>query len=95
MSDRDQDLMAIELIREGRALEPLLSGNFDEAVSRLGQLKTWTSFPVLENGAWRPNRSHQPTRNIEDLRARFSDALNRSSQRGHGYLGRRIGLIRD
>ena len=87
MSDRDQDLMAIELIREGRALEPLLSGHLDEAVSRLGQLQTWTSFPVLGNGTWQRNPSHQPTRNIEDLRARFHDALNRASRPGPGIRG--------
>jgi muramidase (phage lysozyme) len=84
MSDRDQDLMAVELIREGPALELLLSGHLDQAISRLGQRKAWTSFPVLENGAWRQNPSHQPTRDIGDLRARFQAALNRYSRPGLG-----------
>jgi muramidase (phage lysozyme) len=87
MSDRDQDLMAVELIREGPALESLLSGHLDEAISRLGRKKAWTSFPVLENGRWQQNPSHQPTRNIEDLRVRFQEALNRYSQPGPGLVG--------
>ena len=93
MSDRDQDLMAVELIREGPALEQIMAGNIDEAISRLGRRRAWTSFPVLENGAWQRNPSRQFTRNIEDLRARYQQALNRYSQQGPGLAatGNRTG----
>jgi muramidase (phage lysozyme) len=94
MSDRDQDLMAVELIREGPALESVVSGHLDEAVSRLGRRRAWTSFPVLENGRWQQNPSHQPTRNIEDLRAHFQDALNRYGQHGPGLVGTAANLGR-
>jgi len=94
MSDRDQDLMAVELIREGRALEPLLAGNLDEAISRLGQRRVWTSFPVQRGGTWQQNPSNQPTRNIEELRARFEEALNRYSRPGPGLVATAAGLGR-
>lgn len=94
MSDYDQDEMAVELIREERALEPLLSGHFDEAVSRLGRRPIWAPFPILVNGRWQPNPTGQPTRNIEDLRARFNDALNRATRRGPGLAALATGLSR-
>jgi len=94
MSDRDQDLMAVEIIREGPALNALMSGNIDEAISRLGRRQFWASFPILVNGAWRPNPSGQPTRNIEDLRASYRDALNRASRVGPGLAGTGNGLGR-
>jgi muramidase (phage lysozyme) len=90
MSDRDQDLMAIEIIREGPALEPLMAGNVDEAISRLGRRRFWTSFPVLHNGAWRPNPSGQHTQNIEDLRARYHEALVRAQREGLEAAGNRL-----
>lgn len=94
MSDRDQDLMAVELIREGRALEALRAGRLDEAISRLGQRRTWASFPVLVNGRWENNPSHQLTRNFEELRARYQEALNRYSRHGPGLAGTANGLGR-
>jgi len=84
MSDHDQDLMAVELIREGNALLPLVSGpqpDLATAVSRLGQRRTWTSFPVLGNGSWQSNPSGQPTRNFEDLQRSFSGALDQARRR--------------
>lgn len=87
MSDRDQDLMAVELIREGRAWEALRAGRLDQAISRLGQRQAWASFPVLVNGRWGNNPSHQLTRNFEELRARYQEALNRYSRPGPGLEG--------
>jgi len=86
--------MAVELIREGPALESLLSGHLDEAISRLGQRRAWASFPVLANETWQQNPSHQPTRNIEDLRARFQESLNRYSRLGPGLVATAAGLTR-
>ena len=96
MSDRDQDLMAIELIRERNALPLILSGNpadFDEAVSRLGQHRTWASFPVLDRGVWRANPSGQRTEDIRNIRARFNQSLNRASRRAPGISAAGSGII--
>jgi muramidase (phage lysozyme) len=98
MSDRDQDLMAIELIRERNAMPLILSGrqaDFDEAVSRLGSHRIWASFPVLDRGVWQPNPSGQRTEDIRNIRTRFNESLARSGQRGQGRFGRQTGPIRD
>jgi muramidase (phage lysozyme) len=84
--------MAVELIREGPALEALMSGNFDEAVSRLGFRQAWASFPYLRNGSWRPNPSGQFTHDIQDLRAHYQEALSRYSRSGPGLVGTAAGL---
>jgi muramidase (phage lysozyme) len=98
MSDSDQDQMAIELIRERGALPLILSGNpadFDEAVSRLGRHRIWASFPILENGVWRPNPSGQRTEDIGNIRARFNQSLARGSRRGLGVGSVGLGVAGD
>jgi muramidase (phage lysozyme) len=96
MSDRDQDLMAIEVMRERGVLPLILSGrpaDFDEAVSRLGQHRAWASFPVLRNGAWQRNPSGQRTEDIRNIRARFNQSLQQAPRPNPGISARGSGII--
>lgn len=65
-SPHTQDLMAVHLLRQCGALQPLLSGNLDAALP--GASRPWASLPQAPDKAGRHNQPYKP---YEAVRSTF------------------------